>query len=139
MVPRIWSAPLPELRQVGRSRSTAYPRAVPAGSGPSLGDVDGILSWLQDPGRDGLRVPYQGSHNRILGPACSEVRGPVQRIDQPGRRCLPQRRQEPGVDGSGFFSDDRRLYHGTEALTDQLLGVAVGDGDDLTAACGGDG
>ena len=87
---------------------------------------------LPDPAAHGLAADRLGHHDRVVGGAVHEVLGAVDRVDRErvlrGEVAVHQR----VVGGERLLTEHDGIRVGVgEPRGDQLLGLAVGDGDEV--------
>ncbi|CEG09415.1 hypothetical protein BN961_02841 [Afipia felis] len=104
----------------------AQPRVVEEGALAALGDIEFFIAGIVDHAGDDRALALQGDRDRELRNAVQEVRGAVERVDDP---CVAL---VGALAGAAFLAEEAiagaRL---DEVVVEHLLGAAVGRRDEI--------
>ena len=106
--------------------------AVAPGAGAELGHPGHLVLGLPDPAAHRLAADGLGDHDGVVGGAVHEVLGAVDRVDREGVLGGDVPVHQRVVGGEGLLTEHHGIrVGGDEPGGDDLLGLAVGDRDEV--------
>ena len=133
-----WDIPAhgsPQLRRLAMHLRCAHEGAVQPCASTTLSDGDEPAQRVKDPGGNSDTVAEEGDHHRERLPSGGEVPGAVERVDDPHVARSRHRIHQGRVFGYRFLAHHRGAWQERkQPFGEQLLGLAIRHGDDVTRA-----